>query len=149
VQKKSGITGYALHRIRLRRRPYLNRASGAREWRDERLEAFFEGDPFAIRCDRVLRGVRTADVLDLVPSRHERRAGGHADADQREVVVPDIAEVNAGADVIELRVFTAFPHEDRLATAHRHDEDAGVGGVQNAAGEIGASLPEDDLLPVG
>ena len=45
VQVETGVARHALHRIGLRRGSDVDRTAGARERRDERLEALFERDP--------------------------------------------------------------------------------------------------------
>ena len=97
---------------------------------------------------RVLRRVVAAHVHDLVAARQRRVAGRHADAEQRELLVAGLADEDARAGVVELRLGAAVAHEHRLAACGRHDVDAGVVAEVRPARLIAAGVPEHDRLAV-
>ena len=149
VQVEPRVARHALHRVRLRAGSDVHRTARPREGRNERPEPLFERDPFAVGRRRVLCRVVAANVLDLVASGHRTIGRRHPDAEEHELLVPDVAQIDARAGVVELRRRAAVPHEQRLAAGRRHDVDAGLVPEVRAAYLVAADVPEHDHLPVG
>ena len=149
VQIETGVARDALHGIRLRRRSDVDRTAGARKRRDEGLEPLLEREPLSIGRRRELRRVVAAHVLDFVASGQRGPPGRHADAEQRVLLVADLAEVDARARVIELGVGATLAHQNRIAAGQwRRRNTPGSSPKNRPARLIAAGVPVHDLLAV-